>query len=57
MALDGTDFNDDCAHLDTSNIELLGSGKEHLCKGSVHSSCPKDCELYVKEQTMGVLEK
>lgn len=57
MNLHERELKNDCAHLETSNIKWLESWEEHLCKWRVHSSCPKSCESYVKEQTIEILEK
>ncbi len=57
MTLNEKDLKDDCNYLETSNIEWLESWIEYLCKWRVHSSCPKNCESYVKEKTIEILEK
>lgn len=57
MILNEKNLKNDCTHLDSSNVELLEWWKEYLCKWRVHSSCPKNCESYVKEKIVEILEK
>lgn len=58
MTLNWNEFQDDCAHLDAKDLwDWNNEQIEYSCKWRVHSSCPKNCEAYLKETVIGILQK